>query len=1133
MIKAAGVNKLLLEQNSALAEIKIPQQSNKYEADSSHFFLEKTRNNIKQLFEAVQNINSEQRSIASEELNAIMSFVENAYSVLKKTFTTNNFSKEDQALFTCLGAIRHAYKKSKEANFRYIDENIFKKMLKEKSIDQWLVYIKPVQKTLRKEYEIKGFKDLLVPDKFSANKLIEENYREFISNLVAINVEASAAGRASAFKNVEKAYSNLKKEILKSSDDSESFVELINNFFKLDVIKNPLTCSREGYTLANSLRAINQLLKSNSQEIFFDKLKNRSFKQWSGSSSAARKTSKNLLQYDYDKLRSSCKQSKELGLKAAQQLRAKYEKKSRLTQDEEKLYKLVQVYIFAVASDLEILGTPIYRWINGEDVSITEIENSVDALVRKRCFNKADLYSSEVIEANIEQAKQTLNNEQLALENEMKIKRIKSTAKWNYHNLLLDIEDPLKLQSVFDNLLEQVISTDEDVMQQGDDVYALVNLTYDYIKSFNNTCYMSKSNIALFNRLAVMKHLYSRLLESNDKETASQLFRFALNEQSKHMDLNQVINYEKMKYRREAKVDELKINVLAGLKPIFVQLNYRADIQVRNLIHYAIQSNIAVDSRQRKEAFKKLNETYTLLLNMLGEEFSSYQEALVILYKIFDEVTKLECFNDPFKTSSYGRQFLAAVGAFQYFYNCEKEKPEYLKYDLNDWINYSNNVRKRSGFKKQMQPVQFISLARLAPLYGVNAANKFYLSLKAQGAPSGEDKAFNLLIATYIYALNRSNDKWYAELLEKVYNLGFSPVRFAENISTLNERIVSTILKNVGNNIDKAKKNFNLTSVLSLEKPSQSFIPVNEVQAEEFYIDAAVGVDRKYSNDGEFHEYYMTADQFPLLGEFEKKTFEKYKKAGSAADALAIRDLIYNSNIRLPLFYAKKYKKLNNELYKDIVQVANIGLLKAIEHFDESLGFKFSYYAYIVMDSFVKRFFSEKLREIRLPVHRVEKYLKVFAEIAKLPKYDQKQIQAVFEKYKLSREDQLEFRTLFLSKAISLDMPITTDNETSKMSDFIMDKNQKNSAQLVAEDELKQKKIDIIYSVLNRINPVHKDMFEMYHNLGAYKNEDNFSYAKIGEKHSLSREAIRLIVAGVMERIKKAKERSIFQENPS
>ena len=118
------------------------------------------------------------------------------------------------------------------------------------------------------------------------------------------------------------------------------------------------------------------------------------------------------------------------------------------------------------------------------------------------------------------------------------------------------------------------------------------------------------------------------------------------------------------------------------------------------------------------------------------------------------------------------------------------------------------------------------------------------------------------------------------------------------------------------------------------------------------------------------NEYYNYVAQFDVLTkEEEYKLFERYKNGDQE-----VYDEIVNKNLKLVLYVARKFRGLEHD---DLIQAGNIGLLKAIDKFDYTKGYKFSTYAVWWIKQVINRELYDIKRNIRFPVHFAEQYQKI------------------------------------------------------------------------------------------------------------------------------------------------------------
>lgn len=130
-------------------------------------------------------------------------------------------------------------------------------------------------------------------------------------------------------------------------------------------------------------------------------------------------------------------------------------------------------------------------------------------------------------------------------------------------------------------------------------------------------------------------------------------------------------------------------------------------------------------------------------------------------------------------------------------------------------------------------------------------------------------------------------------------------------------------------------------------------------------------IDNAFSSNSAVYLYLKQISIYPVLTADEEK--ELFKKLANG-DSLA-KEKIINSNLRLVVYIVKKYKS-NIELL-DLIQEGNISLMKAVETFDYTKGFKFSTYAAHLIKNDIVRVLAEKGKTIRVPINAqrmIDKY---------------------------------------------------------------------------------------------------------------------------------------------------------------
>ena len=192
-------------------------------------------------------------------------------------------------------------------------------------------------------------------------------------------------------------------------------------------------------------------------------------------------------------------------------------------------------------------------------------------------------------------------------------------------------------------------------------------------------------------------------------------------------------------------------------------------------------------------------------------------------------------------------------------------------------------------------------------------------------------------------------------------------------------------------------------------------------------------------------QYYDDISKITLFNyDEEKEAFIKYGNATSEEEKIKYRNDIIAANLRLVVSIARRYKDRGLEM-SDLIQEGNLGLIKAIEKFDLSKGYKFSTYATWWIRQNITRAIADKSNAIRIPVHAYEAFNKIKAirrqyyteNAEEMPLTEENKV-FLAERAKISREmlDSL----LFLQNPVSLDQPINNDSDdTHVLGDFICD----------------------------------------------------------------------------------------------
>jgi RNA polymerase primary sigma factor len=161
-------------------------------------------------------------------------------------------------------------------------------------------------------------------------------------------------------------------------------------------------------------------------------------------------------------------------------------------------------------------------------------------------------------------------------------------------------------------------------------------------------------------------------------------------------------------------------------------------------------------------------------------------------------------------------------------------------------------------------------------------------------------------------------------------------------------------------------------------------------------------------------------------------------KVAIAGDGEARRKLV-EKNLRLVVAVAKRYRGLGLP-FEDLIQEGNIGLMKAVEGFDPDKGFRFSTYATWWIRQAIHRALRDKGRTIRVPVHMGEKIRKVSSAFGELSaKHGREPTEEEVAGRLGWGAGEVRFVVEAIPDATSLDQPVSSEENASRLGDFVVD----------------------------------------------------------------------------------------------
>lgn len=256
------------------------------------------------------------------------------------------------------------------------------------------------------------------------------------------------------------------------------------------------------------------------------------------------------------------------------------------------------------------------------------------------------------------------------------------------------------------------------------------------------------------------------------------------------------------------------------------------------------------------------------------------------------------------------------------------------------------------------------------------------------------------------------------------------------------------------------------------------------------------------------HMYLKEIGRVPLLTQEQEIELAKRVNEGDREARQALEE----ANLRLVVSIAKRYTGHGMSLM-DLIQEGNLGLMRAVEKYDYTKGYRFSTYATWWIKQSITRAIADQGRTIRIPVHMVENINKVnkatrelIQRLGREPSVDEiaEEVHMTPDKVRTIREISRE--------PVSMESPVG-DEEDSNLGDFIRD----DTTPVPADEAAQSMMNDQIREILNDLTPREQEVIKYRYGL---EGDHACTLEEVGKMMNVTRERIRQIEAKALRKLK-------------
>ncbi|MBE6591928.1 MAG: RNA polymerase sigma factor RpoD [Ruminococcaceae bacterium] len=288
---------------------------------------------------------------------------------------------------------------------------------------------------------------------------------------------------------------------------------------------------------------------------------------------------------------------------------------------------------------------------------------------------------------------------------------------------------------------------------------------------------------------------------------------------------------------------------------------------------------------------------------------------------------------------------------------------------------------------------------------------------------------------------------------------------------------------------------------------------LGDIEAEVETFETSEDMEKMLSNEGlalEDHVrmYLKEIGKVPLLN--ADKELELAQKMSDGDQAA--KDMLVEANLRLVVSIAKRYVG-RGMYFLDLIQEGNLGLMKAVDKFDYSKGYKFSTYATWWIRQAITRAIADQARTIRIPVHMVETINKVLRVSRQLLQElgHEASAEEISEVMNMPVDKVREIMKI-AQEPVSLETPIG-EEEDSHLGDFIPDDDALAPADAASYTLLREQLEDVLHTLTPREEHVLKLRF-------GFEDGRTRTLEEVGKEFNITRERIRQIEAKALRKLR-------------